>query len=249
MRTASERSSVPGEPRTRQTLTDIDGNQTVHRADQRCEVAATVTEADDTLGRPEPPSGAILDEEARLLQHVRATVAGIESDETATKRWQELIAERSSEVRSLETQAPRIPSAALAALDRATGAVRWKGFDVGGGYSSPVLAELGGVKQAIFFTAYGLISVVPETGEELWRHPFKTSYDANIATPIVFRDYVFISAGYGSGSALVRIEKNDKGFAVTLSLGIVTSMFTAIMGTRAIVNAVFGGRRLKSLPV
>ncbi len=40
-----------------------------------------------------------------------------------------------------------------------------------------------------------------------------------------------------------------KGFAVTLSLGIVTSMFTAIMGTRAIVNAVFGGRRLKSLSV
>lgn len=40
-----------------------------------------------------------------------------------------------------------------------------------------------------------------------------------------------------------------KGFAITLSLGIITSMFTAIMGTRAIVNAVFGGRRLKSLPV
>lgn len=40
-----------------------------------------------------------------------------------------------------------------------------------------------------------------------------------------------------------------KGFAVTLSLGIITSMFTAIMGTRAIVNALFGGRRLKSLPV
>ncbi len=40
-----------------------------------------------------------------------------------------------------------------------------------------------------------------------------------------------------------------KGFAITLSLGIITSMFTAIMGTRAIVNSVFGGRRLKSLPV
>lgn len=40
-----------------------------------------------------------------------------------------------------------------------------------------------------------------------------------------------------------------KGFAVTLSLGIITSMFTAIMGTRAIVNAVFGGRRLRKLPV
>ena len=40
-----------------------------------------------------------------------------------------------------------------------------------------------------------------------------------------------------------------KGFAITLLLGIITSMFTAIVGTRAIVNLVFGGRKLDSLPV
>jgi preprotein translocase subunit SecD len=40
-----------------------------------------------------------------------------------------------------------------------------------------------------------------------------------------------------------------KGFAITLSLGIVTSMFTAIIGTRAIVNLAFGGRKLKSVPI
>ena len=40
-----------------------------------------------------------------------------------------------------------------------------------------------------------------------------------------------------------------KGFAITLLLGIITSMFTAIVGTRAIVNAIFGGRKLQSLPV
>ena len=40
-----------------------------------------------------------------------------------------------------------------------------------------------------------------------------------------------------------------KGFAITLLLGIITSMFTAIIGTRAIVNFAFGGRKLKSLPV
>jgi preprotein translocase subunit SecD len=34
-----------------------------------------------------------------------------------------------------------------------------------------------------------------------------------------------------------------KGFAVTLSLGIVTSMFTAIMGTRAVVNLIYGGKK------
>ncbi|MEQ8495578.1 MAG: MMPL family transporter, partial [Gammaproteobacteria bacterium] len=40
-----------------------------------------------------------------------------------------------------------------------------------------------------------------------------------------------------------------KGFAVTLSLGIATSMFTAITGTRAIVNLVYGGRRVGKLSI
>ena len=40
-----------------------------------------------------------------------------------------------------------------------------------------------------------------------------------------------------------------KGFAITLTIGIVTSMFTSIIGTRAIVNLAFGRRRLKTLPV
>ena len=40
-----------------------------------------------------------------------------------------------------------------------------------------------------------------------------------------------------------------KGFAVTLSIGILTSMFTAILGTRALVNLIYGGRRLSKLPV
>ena len=38
-----------------------------------------------------------------------------------------------------------------------------------------------------------------------------------------------------------------KGFAVTLSLGIMTSMFTAVIVTRAMVNLIYGGRDLKKL--
>ena len=40
-----------------------------------------------------------------------------------------------------------------------------------------------------------------------------------------------------------------KGFAVTLMIGIATSMFTAIVGTRSIVNALWGGKRLKTLSI
>jgi len=40
-----------------------------------------------------------------------------------------------------------------------------------------------------------------------------------------------------------------RGFAVTLSVGILTSMFTAIMGTRAVINLVYGGRRVRKLSI
>lgn len=61
--------------------------------------------------------------------------------------------------------------------------------------------------------------------------------DANITTLIA----AIVLFAFGTGPI--------KGFAITLSLGIITSMFTAIIGTRSVVNAIFGGRRLESLPV
>jgi len=61
--------------------------------------------------------------------------------------------------------------------------------------------------------------------------------DANITT-LIAAIVLFI---FGTGPI--------RGFAVTLSLGIVTSMFTAIVGTRAVVNLVFGGRKIVDVPV
>jgi preprotein translocase subunit SecD len=61
--------------------------------------------------------------------------------------------------------------------------------------------------------------------------------DANITTLIA--EVVLLALGTGP----------IKGFAITLMIGILTSMFTAIVGTRSIVNFVFGGRKLTSLPV
>ena len=61
--------------------------------------------------------------------------------------------------------------------------------------------------------------------------------DANITTLIA----AIVLFTFGTGPI--------KGFAITLSLGIMTSMFTAIVGTRAIVNLAFGGRRIETVPV
>jgi len=66
---------------------------------------------------------------------------------------------------------------------------------------------------------------------------FSTIADANITTLIA----AIVLFGFGTGSI--------KGFAITLSLGILTSMFTAIMGTRAVVNAIYGGKSRPNLSI
>jgi len=64
-----------------------------------------------------------------------------------------------------------------------------------------------------------------------------TIADANITTFIA----AIVLFGFGTGPI--------KGFAITLSIGIATSMFTAIMGTRAVINLIYGGRRVTKLSI
>ena len=66
---------------------------------------------------------------------------------------------------------------------------------------------------------------------------FLTIFDANLTTLIV----AVILFAVGTGPV--------KGFAVTLSFGILTSMFTAVMVTRAMTNLLYGGRRVERLSI
>ena len=70
-----------------------------------------------------------------------------------------------------------------------------------------------------------------------YQKAFSTILDANVTTLIA----AVVLFGFGTGPI--------KGFAITLSIGIVTSMFTAIMGTRAVVGLVYGGRRVAALSI
>ena len=66
---------------------------------------------------------------------------------------------------------------------------------------------------------------------------FSTIADANITT-LIAASVLWV---FGTGPI--------RGFATTLGLGIVTSMFTAIVGTRAVVNLIYGHRRVESLAI
>ena len=82
---------------------------------------------------------------------------------------------------------------ALTAFDVATGEVVWTWTGDGPGYSSPVVAEIGGERQVVTFSESFLVSVAADDGTLLWKLPFTTPYVQNAVTPIVHGDIVIYS--------------------------------------------------------
>jgi outer membrane protein assembly factor BamB len=115
---------------------------------------------------------------------------------------------------------PGAHKAMIVALDKKTGKPLWestvpdklgnRGKD-GAGYSSVVVSNACGVKQYVQLTGRGVISVAADDGKFLWSYNKVANGTANIPTPIVKGDYVFASSGYGTGAALLKVEKQGDG--------------------------------------
>jgi outer membrane protein assembly factor BamB len=101
---------------------------------------------------------------------------------------------------------------ALLGLDKNTGNVVWKGEDDKMTHATPILADILGVHQAIFFTQTGLVAVTPADGKVLWRAPFPFKV-STAASPVVFEDIVYCSAGYGVGGGAFKISKSGAGLS------------------------------------
>ncbi|MEA3211510.1 MAG: outer membrane protein assembly factor BamB [Chthoniobacter sp.] len=100
---------------------------------------------------------------------------------------------------------------AIAALDKKTGATRWqsKDFTDGAQYASIIPANINGEHQYVQLTMQTLVGVSAKDGAVLWRTPFPGK-TAVIPTPIVKGNEVFVTAGYGVGCQLIRIEPGNK---------------------------------------
>ncbi|MFK5923923.1 MAG: PQQ-like beta-propeller repeat protein [Verrucomicrobiota bacterium] len=96
---------------------------------------------------------------------------------------------------------------ALLALNKSDGKVIWKAEDDQITHATPIVGEVQGVKQVVFFTQSGLVALTPEKGDVLWRYafPFKVS---TAASPVIWQDIVYCSAGYGVGAGAVKISKS-----------------------------------------
>jgi len=100
--------------------------------------------------------------------------------------------------------------AGIVAFEARTGKVLWTATDAGASYSSAVGATIAERRRAIFLTRAGLVGLDPATGQVLFQRPWRARMAAsvNVATPLVVGDLIFVSAEYGPGAGVLRLESS-----------------------------------------
>lgn len=111
---------------------------------------------------------------------------------------------------------PGGPKGTVAALDRKTGRLVWQSAEVKdqAAYTSPMLAEIDGVRQIVVLTNPGLFAVSASVGKLLWRAERKGAYGTEVInTPLIQGASIFttVSAGNG-GCELLKISKDGAAF-------------------------------------
>jgi outer membrane protein assembly factor BamB len=96
-------------------------------------------------------------------------------------------------------------------LIRASGKSKNEGHPEQAAYASIVLLRASGRKQYVQFLAGAVVGVDTQKGTLLWRYDRPANRTANIATPVVWRDYVMASSAYEAGTGLVRILAQHRG--------------------------------------
>jgi outer membrane protein assembly factor BamB len=99
------------------------------------------------------------------------------------------------------------PRATLAAYDAKNGQLAWSAGEDPAGYSSPALLTVGGQQQVVAFTGSSAIGVDPGKGTLLWRYPYVTDFDCNIAVPLAVDGKLFLSSGENHGCVLLSLAK------------------------------------------
>jgi outer membrane protein assembly factor BamB len=100
-------------------------------------------------------------------------------------------------------------SASIVALRKTDGSLIWKSQGDTAGYSSAMLHD-GEVRQAIFFTGQRALGVDVNDGRLLWSYDRVANNVANIATPILRGNRVFLSSAYNTGAALLELTASGR---------------------------------------
>lgn len=102
------------------------------------------------------------------------------------------------------------PGASIVALKKSDGTLIWKSQSDEAGYSSAMPVAIGGTTQVIFFTGSRVVGLDISDGKLLWEYARPSNNVANVATPVVRANRVFISSDYGTGGGLIEIKTDGK---------------------------------------
>lgn len=96
----------------------------------------------------------------------------------------------------------------IMAFNAKTGDEVWRALHDNVSYSSPVVATLAGIEQAIVMTGPAVVGLELTSGRKLWSHPFQIQYNESIGTPAVADPYVVVS---GDGHPLTALKLSRRG--------------------------------------
>ena len=98
---------------------------------------------------------------------------------------------------------------ALMAFDQKDGSVRWKAGSFVVSPSSPVIVDVAGQEQLVFFGGEEVLGLDPATGKALWSHPHATQYKLNIALPVSGENgLLVVSSAYSGGTRALRLTRD-----------------------------------------
>jgi outer membrane protein assembly factor BamB len=109
-------------------------------------------------------------------------------------------------------------SSTLMALRTSDGGLIWRTQDEAMTHSTPVLATIHGVRQVLFATQRGLVSLAPESGSLLWSFDYPFYYSTSLSvSPVVYENMVFhcASHGYDMGSFAIQVDYANQAWATT----------------------------------
>lgn len=102
------------------------------------------------------------------------------------------------------------PGASIVALNKKDGTLIWKSQSDRAGYSSGIPLQVGNTTQVVFFTHTRAVGLDLKDGKLLWEYARPANDVANVATPVIRGNRIFISSDYGTGAGLVEIKADGK---------------------------------------